>query len=83
MNQLRNFAERPDNDRHILRYWHEWEFDERDRRIILCVETALELRPGSEGFNSKRLDELVEEATQMMRASASPIDSIRIVPERS
>jgi hypothetical protein len=82
MNQLRNFAERPDNDRHILRYWHEWEFDGRERRIILCVETALELRPGSEGFDSKRLDELVEEAAQMMRASASPIDSIRIVPER-
>ena len=81
MNQLRNFAERPDNDRHILRYWHEWEFDGRERRIILCVETALELRPGSEGFDLKRLDELVEEATQRMRASASPIDSIRIVPE--
>ena len=82
MNQLRNFAERPDNDRHIVRYWHEWEFDGRERRIILCVQTALELRPGSEGFDSKQLEELVEEAAQMMRASASPIDSIRIVPER-
>jgi hypothetical protein len=82
VNQDRNLAERPDNDRHILRCWHEWEFDERERRIILCVETALELRPGSEGFDSRRLDELIEEATQMMRTSASPIDSIRIVPER-
>jgi hypothetical protein len=75
-------AERPDNDRHILRSWHEWEFDGRDRRIILCVETALELRPGCEGFDAKQLDQLVEEATSIMRASPSPIDSIRIVPER-
>lgn len=77
-----NLSERPDNDGDVLRYWHEWEFDGRERRIILCVETALELRPGRDGFDSKRLDELLEEATQMMRASASPIDSIRIVPER-
>lgn len=82
MNQDHNLAERPDHDRHILRYWHEWEFDGRERRIVLCVETALELRPGSEGFDARQLDELVDEATQMMRASASPIDSIRIVPER-
>ena len=75
-------AERPDNDRHVVRCWHEWEFDGRDRRIILCVETTLELRPGCEGFNARQLDQLVEEATDIMRASASPIDSIRIVPER-
>ena len=61
---------------------HEWEFDGRERRIILCVETALELQPGCEGFDSRRLDELIQEATHIMRASASPIDSIRIVPER-
>jgi hypothetical protein len=82
MNQLRNSAERADNDRHILRYWHEWEFEEGERRIILCVETALELRPGSEGFDARQLDDLAVEATQLMRASASPIDSMRIVPER-
>jgi hypothetical protein len=82
VNQDRNLGERPENGRHILRYWHEWEFDERERRIVLCVETALELRPGSEGFDASKLDELIEDATQLMRASASPIDSIRIVPER-
>lgn len=71
VNGIRNLTERVDNDRDILRYWHEWEFDGRERRIILCVETALELRPGCDGFDSKRLDELVEEATQMMRASQS------------
>ena len=65
-----------------LRCWHEWEIDGGERRIILCVETALELRPGYEGFDLHRLDELIAKATDIMRASASPIDSIRIVPER-
>ena len=82
MSQDPNFAEAPDNSRHILRCWHEWDFDGNERHIILCLETALELRPGSDGFDSKLLDELVAEATDMMRASASLIDSIRIVPER-
>lgn len=82
VNQDRILAACPDNDRHVLRCWHEWEFDGRDRRITLCVETALELRPGCEGFDPKELDELIAEATRIMRASASPIDSIRIVPER-
>jgi hypothetical protein len=71
---------RPDNE---LRCWHEWEFDGDERRIILCVETALELRPGCEGFDPNQLDELIAEAAGIMRASASPIDSLRIVPERS
>lgn len=75
-------SQRPDNDERPLRCWHEWEFDGSERRIILCVETALELRPGCEGFDSSRLDELIAEATGIMHASASPIDSIRIVPQR-
>ena len=82
MTQDRGIAELPKCDRHVLRCWHEWQFDGSQRRIILCVETDLELRPGCEGFDARRLDELVQEATNMMRASASPIDSIRIVPER-
>jgi hypothetical protein len=80
MSQDQPLAERPDNDRHILRSWHEWEFDGRERRITLRVETALG-RPGRDGFDSRQLDELVEEATRILHASASPIDSIRIVPE--
>ena len=75
-------AERPDRDLHVLRCWHEWEFDGSERRIILCVETDLELEPGCEGFDPRQLDDLISEATGIMRASASPIDSIRIVPER-
>jgi hypothetical protein len=66
----------------MLRCWHEWEFDGAERRIILCVETDLELRPGCEGFNPMQLDDLVAKATETMRESASPIDSIRIVPQR-
>jgi len=66
---------------HILRCWHEWEFDGSDRRTILCLETTLELRPGAEGFDPILLDELIAEATDLMRASVSPINSIRIVPQ--
>ena len=65
---------------HIVRCWHEWEFDGSDRRIILCLETVLELRPGAEGFDPFLLDELMAEATDLMRANVSPINSIRIVP---
>jgi hypothetical protein len=63
-----------------VRCWHEWEFDGSDRRIILCLETELELKPGAEGFDPLLLDELIAEATDLMRASLSPINSIRIVP---
>jgi hypothetical protein len=44
------------------------------------LETTLELRPGAEGFDPMLLDELIAEATDLMRASFSPINSIRIVP---
>jgi hypothetical protein len=71
-----------DNDRRVLRSWHEWEFRDGERRTILCVETDLEMRSGEPDFDAHRLSLLIEEATQMMRASASPIDGIRIVPER-
>jgi hypothetical protein len=37
VNQDYKHAERPDNDRHILRCWHEREFDGRGSRIILCT----------------------------------------------
>jgi hypothetical protein len=80
--QARHVAEQSDNDRHVLRCWHEWEFDGSERRIVLCVQTDLELRPGCDGFDAIQLDQLVEVATDMMRASASPISSMRIVPQR-
>lgn len=71
-----------DNDRRVLRYWHEWQIDGRDRQIILCVETDLELCPDRQGFDRQRLDDLIDHATQLMRASSAPIDAIRIVPTR-
>lgn len=37
-----------DNDQSTLRTGHEWELTGGTRRVILCVETALELRPGFE-----------------------------------
>ena len=77
-----NRAAHADNDRRGLRYWHEWELNAGKRRIILCVATDLELRPGHPGFEPARLDKLVSEATELMRTSPSPIDAIRIVPER-
>ena len=71
-----------DNDRTLLTSWHEWEVRDGERRIILCVATSLELRPGFPGFDALQLDALTRDATDMMRTSASPIDAIRIVPER-
>jgi len=67
---------------HVLRCWHEWELDGSKRHIVLCVETALELRPGADGFNTKLLDELMSEATELMHACSSPIDTVRIIPQR-
>ena len=64
----------------LRRSWHEWEVDGRDRRVILVVETALEMRPGHEGFDAAALDKLISDVTSEMRASPSPIDRVRIVP---
>lgn len=71
-----------DNDRSTLRTWHEWELEDGARRIILCVETSLELRPGHEGFDAGALERLINDATDLMRTSGSPIDAMRIVPAR-
>ena len=71
-----------DNDRRTLRSWHEWEFKDGERRTVLCVETALEMRSGEPGFDADQLSILIQEAIEMMRASPSPIDALRIVPER-
>ena len=69
-----------DNGRCVLRSWHEWEMADGKRRIILCVETWLELRPGFSGFDPVKLEALMVDASDMMRTSASPIDAFRIVP---
>lgn len=71
-----------DRDPVILNVWHEWEVADGGRRIILCVETGSELRPGFAGFDPARMARLMEDATVLMRKSASPIDAVRIVPAR-
>ena len=65
----------------LRRSWHEWEVDGRERRVILVVETGLEMRPGHEGFDAAALDKLISDVTSEMRASPSPIDRVRIVPQ--
>jgi len=65
----------------LRRSWHEWEVDGRERRVILVVETGLEMRPGHEGFDAVALDKLISDVTSEMRASPSPIDRVRIVPQ--
>lgn len=65
----------------LRRSWHEWEVDGRERRVVLVVETGLEMRPGHEGFDGAALDKLISDVTAEMRASPSPIDRVRIVPQ--
>lgn len=69
-----------DNDRCVLQSWHEWDIRDGERRIILCVQTGLELRPGYTGFDPSKIEALIADATDIMRTSASPIDALRIVP---
>ena len=71
-----------DNDRRQLRCWHEWQIEGHQKRIVLCVETELEMRPGEPGFDPLALEAFVLEANELMRSCPSPIDSIRIVPAR-
>jgi hypothetical protein len=78
---MRPDREQAENDRSALRWWHEWQLDDRERRIVLCVATGLELRPGYPGFDSAKLESLIAEVNKIARANSSPIDSIRIVPE--
>jgi len=81
MNGPANRALHPDENRLVSRCWQEWEISGRERRVFLCVETALEMRPGFAGFDPAKLDTLVNEARELVHASASPIDSIRIIPQ--
>lgn len=83
LNQSAQRETSADNDRCVLQSWHEWEVVQGERRIILYVETGLELRPGYPGFDLAQLEALIANATEMMRTSASPVDSLRIVPARS
>lgn len=80
MSEHSNPQTRADNDRCVLQSWHEWEIRDGERRIILCVQTGLELRPGYPSFDASKIEVLIADATDMMRTSASPIDALRVVP---
>lgn len=72
----------PDEDDLILRTWLEWEIEGRTRRVILVVETAVEMSPEDPLFDSAMLDRLRQSALNRMRANPSAIDLLRIVPPR-
>lgn len=80
MSESQHPQTRADNDRCVLDSWHEWEVEDGVRKIILCVQTGLELRSGFSGFDPVKLDRLLADAADMMRTSASPIDAYRIIP---
>ncbi|KEQ54154.1 hypothetical protein [Sphingobium chlorophenolicum] len=67
---------------HIARCWHEWEIDGRERRIILVVETDVEMQPEADGYDAALMEEVRSAAVARMRATSSAIDRIRIVPAR-
>ena len=81
MNQDRQADVHADNDSRQTRYWQEWEVSGRELRSVLCVATAIELRPGSHGFDEGELHRLIAEAQEIMRSGDNPIDLLRIVPE--
>jgi hypothetical protein len=67
---------------HILRSWHEWELSGRDRRLVLVVETDLEMRPEADDFDPALMDEVRQAAIAEMRSSPNAVHLVRIVPAR-
>lgn len=67
---------------HILRMWHEWEINGRERSVILVVETDAEMCAGEPGYDPVLLEAVRGAAVRRLNASASAIDRIRIVPVR-
>ncbi len=64
----------------VLRSWLEWEIDGRERRLILVVETDIEMRPEADDFDGALMDEVRAAAIAEMRATPSALHLIRIVP---
>ena len=64
----------------VLRSWIEWEIDGRERRLILVVETDIEMRPEADDFDAELMDEVRATAIAEMRASPNALHLIRIVP---
>ena len=82
MNEAAQHKTGADNARCVLESWGEWDIEERERGIILCDETRLELRHVIPGCDPVQLETLIAHATDVMRTSASPADAFRMVPGR-
>ena len=67
---------------HILRSWHEWELDGRERAIVLVVETDVEMQADAPGYDAMLIEEVQAAAVKRLNASAHAIDRMRIVPVR-
>ncbi|WP_198350900.1 hypothetical protein [Flavisphingomonas formosensis] len=67
---------------HIVRSWHEWEIEGRERCVILVVETDVEMRPDEPGYDGAKLEEVRAAAVAASRRTASAVDRIRIIPAR-
>ncbi|AHE53338.1 hypothetical protein [Sphingomonas sanxanigenens] len=67
---------------HILRTWHEWEINGRERSVILVIETDAEMCAGEPGYDAMLLEQIRSAAVSRLNASATAIDRIRIVPVR-
>lgn len=70
----------PLSNRNISRSWHEWEIDGRERRLILVIETHVEMCPEAAGYDAALMEEVRSAAVALLRATPSAIDRIRIVP---
>ncbi len=67
---------------HVVRSWHEWEMDGSERYRILVIETDIVMQPEEPGYQAGQFEGLWADAVARLRASASAIDRIRIVPVR-
>ena len=65
---------------HVTKLWTEIEHDGADFKVVLVVETDLEMWHEAPGFSGGALDHLLDELTQMLQTPR--YDSLRLVPKR-
>lgn len=68
---------------HIVNSWHEWEIDGVVRRLILVIETDVEMQPEADNYDPMLIEEVQSAAIAQLQATPSAINGIRIVPVRS
>ncbi len=67
---------------YIVRTWHEWEIDGRERRLILVIETNVEMQPDADDYDARVMEDVRAAAVARLRLTPSAIDRVRIVPVR-